>query len=111
MLPEELRNKWKEDAEEALPGDTFKTIRQYILASREISFYQGLNLALTENVDHYRDLLEEENCTCIRCLLEGSDEDDEDEDGRGRDGLPTNKLSIKEVKEELQRLKDLWDRS
>ena len=107
MLPEELRNKWKEEILEDWPGTSegMVLLRKGILKEKENAYLTGLIDNLRETVEHYREMYAEDDCNCLHCILDRPEED-EDEDGMGRDGLPVK--PIKPTEEETEKLESMW---
>ena len=105
MVPEEIKNEWIRQIDVDFPetGETIRLLKIIILLKQETAYYQGEGTVLKETVEHYRDMYAEDVCTCLHCLLERSEED-EDEDGMGRDGLP--KLG----KDEDDKLNKMWNK-
>ncbi len=108
MLSDELRNKWKEEIEEDWVGDseTLVQLRRYILKEKENAYMAGEIQRLEENLAHYRKLYDEDDCSCLGCML---DDDDDEDEGRGRDGLPRKPKPIPELSEdEKTKLGNMW---
>ena len=111
MVSEEIKNEWKKQIEEEFPGEgeTIRLLKILILLKQETAYYQGQNITLNESLDNYRNMYAEDVCTCLHCLLERSEED-EDEDGMGRDGVPIDPKDIKlsklgeEEKDKLEKM-------
>ena len=112
MVPEDIKNEWKEEIERQIPGEgeTLRQLRTLILLRQENAYYQGEKTVLEARVKYYEDMYAEDVCTCLHCLLERSEED-EDEDGMEHDGLPTDPKGIKPSKlgeEEKDRLEKMF---
>ncbi len=104
-VPKETEDQWKEDIFKFCDSDNYTgdLIRERMLFANRNAFYQGVIHQLNLQKEHYEDLLEdEENCTCLNCIINGGDDD-----GRGRDGLP---LKPKPNEEEEDNLNKMWDK-
>ena len=115
MLPEEIKNEWKKQIEEDFPGtgESIKLLKIIILLKQETAYAQGESATLRESLNHYREMYSEDVCTCLHCLLERSEEDD-DEDGMGRDGFPADPKEINPSKlgdDEKDRLEKMFGES
>ncbi len=104
QVPKELKAQWEKEIQEAYPIENYtvgKLIHTNILLGRINAFFQGVILQLDGQIEHYRELVEED-------YLIGPTDEDTDEDGKGRDGLPITPKPPILSKEEIDNLERIF---